>query len=125
MAANETKWTPGPWKVVKDRDAFDPWSIRMGTALKRSDGYQSIHRIDIDWGIERGTPDYAEGRANLRLIAAAPSLYDALAAVLELPSMLVERGFLSHGIGTNTPDGRVVLSALAALALARGETKEG
>jgi len=79
----ETKHTPGPWEIVQSDDDFDPISIRMGTALATPGRCRTIHRIDIDWDLERGRPDYAEGRANLHLIAAAPDLYAALIEAVE------------------------------------------
>ena len=42
------------------------------------------------------------------------ALVEALRAVLDVKAIKNERGYLSRGIGTSTPDGQAILAALAA-----------
>ncbi len=63
MSTNETKWTPGPWKIRRSG------CISAGDegALVATTGYR----------VEAGKN---EDDANARLIAAAPEMYEALQA---------------------------------------------
>lgn len=98
--------TPGPWSLSA---SFD----RVERRVKHGDNPPLV------WGIASGInsahPDYmprAEQIANARLIAAAPTLLEALEAVL--PDL--EHYVATHGPG---PDKRLAI-ARAAIAKAKG-----
>lgn len=110
--SSETKWTPGPWAVLAYfTDTVVPASHvnrRNGAAVNeqsdRDDFAQIIVRVKKD---RHGRGDEI---ANARLIAAAPSLYEALAK------------FVAHyPIGINPDLDAAYIAARAALASARGE----
>jgi hypothetical protein len=95
-------WTPGPWRVADTRSDHE----------KRSATYEK------GWDVRLvGTPESITGwgsvtttEANARLIAAAPDLYEALAALTP------------YFEGEHHPDHPHCEQARVALAKARGET---
>ena len=91
---SEAKHTPGPWKA-----RFEEAYYVTGPDL----GRVAMMNLKGAYGLG-GRRTGEESAANCRLIAAAPALYEALAA-------LVERG-------TDSPEH---MAAERALALARGE----
>lgn len=104
---NETKFTPGPWRMIADDTGgqFAGWPSVVATPER---DLAIVHRAGFK-------QEYWEGEglrvslANAKLIAAAPDLYAALAEMC--------RQF-TYG----NPDQRAAISAgLAALDKARGE----
>jgi hypothetical protein len=75
MSMSEVKHTPGPWQVERDRQhaqvfhVVGPSEIVMGL-----DGICSPHRLN--------DRTFNEDEANMRLIAAAPDLLEALKQVM-------------------------------------------
>lgn len=97
MSAN--RWTPGPWIVVNE--------VIRGAPSQRS-GFRRL--VATTW-------DGAH-KANARLIAAAPELAEALAALLERYVDLINCG----DCGNWDPETeQQVIAARAALRKARGE----
>lgn len=98
--------TPGPWQV--ETDAFTVWNTR-------DDGGCDAPLVKADttyrrWGREISRSEHA---ANLQLIAAAPTLIEALEALLDRYTNLP---------GEWHPEREeAVIAARAALRLARGE----
>lgn len=64
--------TPGPWRVDPDYSAD----------IQTADGRLEIAAIMSDYTTDNAPPE-AKAAANARLIAAAPELLDALAALLD------------------------------------------
>jgi hypothetical protein len=105
---NETKWTPGPWVVEGTASA---------TVAARHDGAAEIAEV-----IATGSMTHGERRANARLIAAAPDLYAALAALaaeVETIPDAMARIAPEVRVGRDNP---ALDRARAALARARGES---
>lgn len=75
---SEPKWTPGPWRLTT---SYPPgqWVISSRTAFGPG---ERQHR-DVGRYFGGRTTDPDEEAANARLIAAAPELYEALAACVE------------------------------------------
>lgn len=74
MNANQATHTPGPWEVV---DEYDVFTIRQAGTNKE---------IAAIWCGDESPPEHAaaaEGRANARLVAAAPELLEALRGMLD------------------------------------------
>lgn len=61
---SETKWTPGPWE--------DRYQSSHRMRVVADNGHATICHMGL-W-----TVDYDEQLANMRLIAAAPDMYEAL-----------------------------------------------
>ena len=73
MEIKLTQWTPGPWSTHDNGTISDPPSIRReGTGT-----FVAFMTRDLDEGV---TDD--EAYANARLVAAAPRLHAALAAIV-------------------------------------------
>lgn len=119
---SETKWTPGPWEVAQD-DFDDSFYVRL------RDNPDGIGEYII--AAEIGQPTGDDGRADARLIAAAPEMADALRPfasfldALELMSNYPKTGethvFESHVVGRRALTVEDFKAARAALAKARGE----
>jgi len=82
-----TKFTPGPWEYVASTDAHGPYVVaHWGGDI--CDCYTMSNPREaavINGGTSRPIPFQNEAAdANARLIAAAPDLYEALRAVLDL-----------------------------------------
>ena len=78
---SEAKFTPGPWQVKHEE--YDPWEV-----IANIDGpdegrfhWDSICDCDQD---SKSRLDSEETKANARLIAAAPQMYEALTSVLSV-----------------------------------------
>jgi hypothetical protein len=103
----ETKWTRGPWQATKCRNGL-PY-VNIYRVSGPSDGTEPCTIL-----FETKYEAAAENRANARLIAAAPEMYEAL-----------ERLLLAHDGGTAARSVRQqrvdVAFARATLAKARGE----
>ena len=96
-----TLWSAGPWSVHAGSTLSEPPSVRqVGTGA-----FVAFANLDLD---ERMTPE--ELQANAALMAAAPELYDALAALVQTIDALG---------AVRIPK---MAAARAALAKARGET---
>jgi hypothetical protein len=77
--STETKWTPGPWVV----DGGSPSLIwAEGRERRRLGGLlvQGLLVADLAPRTVNNVPPIDERRANARLIAAAPKMYEALRA---------------------------------------------
>ena len=100
-------WTPGPWTVYYTPDGR-PHQIDALNGRKGPGGITSVTR----WGGIM-SPSSEEGKANARLIAAAPDLAEALANLRRICSDIpaVER---------NPKFAEANRAALAALAKAHG-----
>lgn len=79
-----SKYTPGPWKWKYDKE-YGAHKILMGSRLKSSSRFQSHHEIEHNHCIypEDG-PQFQEAQANIRLMCAAPDMYEALTALVGL-----------------------------------------
>lgn len=67
--------TPGPWKFVATDDGHE---IRMGTAYHGRNGWEPQHLIEYGHGSREDCHEqFLEGKANARLITAAPDLLAA------------------------------------------------
>jgi hypothetical protein len=72
-----SRFTPGPWRCELDEDSGD-WDISYDLAL-----HYGARRLGIVFDYTRDSEDVdGTNRANARLIAAAPELYEALAEAL-------------------------------------------
>lgn len=118
MTAEPTKWTPGPWDPPHLSDDSTTCNCRSIVEGGYAGGIATVH---VDNGIplisEGGNdcPPLEEAKANGHLIAAAPDLDEALAAVV--PG--IRR---SHGKGDGYFSTAQVEAAEAALAKARGQS---
>lgn len=106
--------TPGPWKTGRE----DMQSYEGLTGQP----FWSVYAQDPRAGVHLGTPlplliarlpgaeiEQAEGRANAKLIAAAPELAEALENTLYLAQKWAD------GVGRSHPDHEVIVEAVAAL----------
>ncbi len=98
------KWTPGPWKVTPEREYL---FVRSGSRMLA----QVFVRATISSPPERS--DFEENDANAHLIAAAPSLAEALEGLRDW-IIAVEPIVDDEGLDA-------MRKARAALALAKGE----
>lgn len=112
-------WTPGPW-------ALETVSTSAGSCHKigpfpggvvRPDNYACVYADGIRLGIDESLPRAVELRANARLIAAAPALFEALSEMLEL------RKATQDGRVTEKHELDIVRDARAALAIAQEPPK--
>jgi hypothetical protein len=111
MATNETKWTPGPWRVDY-QTANDPGCERLAVF--------SAAYIDEEPGVCAGSTAWPLTREDANLIAAAPDLYAALARLAsEVETIPAAMARIAPGveIGTSNP---ALDAARAALARAEG-----
>ena len=89
-----SKHTPGPWDLHVDEDSGE-FQINMGDARTRNSGYQVQQRIEVDFSLypEDGE-QWDEAYANMRLIATAPELLEALIeAVSEMAALKESVGY--------------------------------
>jgi hypothetical protein len=118
--ANETKWTPGPWTVgtryVDENDIFGPDGFSVASAHVN----QSKERCPDGVHPSRQGPKCRREvngeryEANVRLIAAAPDMYDALRSA---------RIALAEAFASPPPHIKMALVHVeAAMARARGES---
>ena len=78
-------FTPGPWEV---HETWEGHEIRMGTAIESPGLCEVQHSIEYSHDISRyrvgmdqtkaEQKQFEEAKANARLIAAAPDMYEAL-----------------------------------------------
>lgn len=100
----ETKHTPGPWEAIDSKHGL---LVRTESPSKTKYGASRYAAIG---GFESGDKDqYEEAKANARLIAAAPELFEALKWMIQRAD---EGGY---------PDGRCLKEARLAIAKATGQ----
>lgn len=107
---SEKNWTDGPWTIVDGGTCAigDTMHYTCGIKESESDSYRgNICQIQSCDHIN-GAIHIDEAEANAALIAAAPDLYDALAAIINDGGKFV----MTHG---------TLSKARAALSKARGE----
>lgn len=97
-------YTPGPWSIYETAGSGGNIPARMEVVAPESESAKRL--IANIYGFK-----LPEGRANARLIAAAPELCEALENLIE---------FLVHG----KKNCQAILRAKAALARARGDEGE-
>ena len=119
--ARGVAFTPGPWELCQhlkslEDDAARPCGYRGVVFGPHRDEAMAIcqpgHELPRDeeqWGSEPGRYDRATELANMRLIAAAPDLYAALAAMValydadegccSLPQVIAARTALARATG--------------------------
>jgi len=110
VAAN--KWTGGPWQSQHDFDREGEYTIIGNVDGEYIDGYQHNTYTTVAEVYDNGNP--GEDRANARLIAAAPDLYEALTAAT---AMLADYVHSCGGI-YDERDQEVLAAARVALAKA-------
>ena len=118
---SETKFTPGPWEYYAYLVyAPGPNGANIcAISEPRATTAVQYTRVAI------GSPDSAEVVANATLIAAAPDLYAALAALIEHTDAMERSDFYGEEITEwqHTPcRSAPLIEAIAALQRARGET---
>jgi hypothetical protein len=132
------KHTPGPWVVVSEsldqhsRAAFNPWlRILIGTpppTVSLSGGREVITGRFIATITDHVATeaDEAETRANARILAAAPDLYEALRNENEmLEALILDLRHLPEPYNPGPRLGRMLDAAKAArAALAKAEGRE-
>lgn len=107
---SETKFTPGPWHVVPTpQGTFGKNWVEIAPSVVTSAEYHSS-RDGVVAGVQIS-------KANARLIAAAPALYEALKNAERALTRHIPEG---HGVHPN-PEFEIVLASRAALALADGK----
>lgn len=107
--STKTKHSPGPWRVVNDTAIVGPGYD------ERADRPQPVIVEHSSGGIA-----FVEAKANARLIAAAPELYEALKDLLnECPQEF--DGLPEHGRLLPTARNARIAKARAALAKADGK----
>jgi len=113
---SKTKFTPGPWKIVKEghegeiisiRDKHRNWIGECNYALV---GDESMYGHPII--TER------EALANARLIAAAPEMYEALEKIMEIELAIAQE------YPVYADDSTIYAIAENAIRKARGESEE-
>jgi hypothetical protein len=102
-----TKHTPGPWKARKGFDSETIEVFAPNSKIKKP--FQPTDLAVVQ-------ADSREGKANARLIAAAPELLEALE---EAETYLVERGVDIRGV-----TGRTVILPKMRAAIAKATGKE-
>ena len=101
------KHTPGPWKVEEYQNYFEIWPDRKSGAVQ-------IIAATHHWECEAWKND---DRANARLIAAAPELYDAIKRLFKHCAMV----HTHWGDSSNKLEADAAISAaLTAIAKAEG-----
>lgn len=122
----ETRFTPGPWRRQTGSN--------IGNAVEGfshvCDEYDAGYRTVALFQAAIPTPKYddleANAEANGNLIAAAPELYEALEAALELEALIVERMTCPDESQRRSCQSEIdgtTEMIRAALAKARGETE--
>lgn len=121
MKNNNVKHTPRPWTVREQKDVLDKnttnyeFLIISEPEFSKSKGFEGIVlKFDCFNGFEN------EGRANARLIAAAPELLEALNGILKtFRTCIGNEAFNDFVLGNNE-----VIAAFTAIAKATGSSEE-
>lgn len=111
---NETRFTPGPWSAVNDGTATEPM---MSVKAARIAGRPPRHEVAL---VATGDSPQEMETANAHLIAAAPTLYEALSAIIDACDRAGKDDDLSI---VDTFTDAMEDAARAALAKARGEAQ--
>ncbi len=101
----DARFTKGPWRLSDSGD--NTWTVCEPDKPFRHSHFATVS-VGNMWG--------DEGKANARIIAAAPDLYEALCGMLEYTADL------NPAQGYPETDHEAVNAARAALAKARGES---
>jgi len=107
---NETKFTPGPWKAIRDPLHYGSLSTVYAGSTEEKAGIGAQMLVQVG-----GWSNPTEQEANAHLIAAAPELYEALEEIIQDVQQT------STGDITGTGCWEALDKARAALAKARGE----
>lgn len=110
----ETKWTPGPWSVMRAEKSLDGCRFENGNFAVMAPGDCEDHPI-ADCSCNHTCRLDDECEANAHLIAAAPDLYDGLDRVLDYLKAIVAARGIEGGAAI-----RGIEIAEAALSKARG-----
>lgn len=100
--SKDIKWTPGPWFVNHSDDGC-PWGV-----VQVSDNRQ----------IRPEGRSFSEAKANAHLVAASPELYEALSAITEMYTDMINSGDCGNW---NPEYDEEVTEARRVMAKARGE----
>lgn len=111
---SEPKWTPGPWKIV--REGEDDYGLKTIAICAESDLSWPEGTVAEVWSNE-----HADYRANAHLIAASTRLYDSLELLLPLLEDYIES--VVDLTADSNPLHAMVAEAREVLAAARGETE--
>ena len=111
---SKPQWTPGPW-LPSGRGSLYP-DTTIEQYLYVITGYETDSGDDLICDVNIGHGSYAEQKANVHLIAAAPDLYNALEKALAAIAWWQNEHGCCHGATDSE-----IAEARAALAKARGE----
>jgi len=108
---DQPKWTPGPW--------FYSGRIGFGHLITAPAQSGSRSQIAVAYGHDDDAPDTI-GQANAHLIAAAPELYEALAALIDGRSVQPPPATIDGGKSVAYRNWELIEAGRAALSRARG-----
>lgn len=109
------KWTPGPWMAAAKPSSIVGWPVVQTRIGRMICDVNYVQHNQIDPAVTGDRAFNTESGANARLIAAAPDLYEALAAYHDHFGGLEDNSMLHEDAR------RCSQLARAALAKARGE----
>ncbi len=121
---SEAKWTPGPWFSEVEKGPRTSWELRANLGVWAKAKYDTATEIN-DPDVEPANEAWVcglwgqisdEDRANSRLIAAAPELYEALAELVHRTPFVPSSGGVTLTISFEQMERQ-----RAALRKARGE----
>jgi hypothetical protein len=77
-----SKHTQGKWKAIRNSEDGG-FTLAMGTRLRSNSMFNVVHCVEMYDGIyPEDKADYAEAKANARLMAAAPDMLEVLEALV-------------------------------------------
>lgn len=120
------KWTAGPWEVVNSTGVYTALGATNAEGIKADncDGWNVAETGDVSFTFvddEVCELSYEERVANAHLIASAPELYEALAAMTQAYADLVNCGDCGNW---NPETDSEVIEARRVLAKARGKSDD-